>query len=727
MPLRTAPKRLALAAAALLLSLSTGLAQAPSVPDLPVLLSADQVTYDENLEIVTASGNVEIAQEERVLLADSISYNLRSEVVTASGNITLLEPTGEVLFAQYVELTDDLKEGVIKDFRVLLTDRSRLAAASGVRVGGNKSALRKAVYSPCELCEEDPTKAPLWQIKADRIVHDQDEKTITYRDATFELFGLPVAYTPYFEHPDPTVKRKSGFLSPTIGGSDALGTTVQIPYFWAISPDSDLTFEPIFTTEQSVVAVGQYRQLLRDGWLDIGGSATIADRQRGDGTVDDNDFRGHIDSEGRFDINETWRWGFDLNRATDDTYLRLYNFSSERTLTSRAFTEGFRGRNYLGVNNYLYQGLRDIDDDDQAPLVLPMLDFNFVSEPGAAGGLYTFDVNMLALHRGEGRESRRLSVKGGWELPYTSSIGDVYLLRASIQGDGYWVENFDPKRQTTVDPGATGDNFLTGRVFPQLSLQWRYPWVSNFAGWTQMLEPVVQGVAAPTGAINPGEIPNEDSQDFEFDDTNLLSLNRFPGTDRIDPGTRVDYGLKWNVVTPNGLTSSAFVGQSYRLKEEENFVSGSGLEDNFSDYVGRVALRPSKYLDLSYRFRINREDLDRQRDELDVLIGPPALNLRLNYLDTGLVPGDEEISGREELTLQISSKLSEYWSAFVAHRRNLVTDASLSTEAGISYQDECFLIDVIAQRSFFSDREIEPEDSLFLRIGLKHLGQFGTS
>ena len=695
--------------------------------EIPALLSADSVTYDENLEVVTASGNVEIAQGERVLLADSVSYNLKTDVVTASGNISLLEPTGEVLFADYVELADDLREGLVKNFRALLTDRSRLAAADAVRTNGNRTVMRKAVYSPCSLCEEDPSKAPLWQIKADRVIHDQEDQTITYRDASLEVFGLPVAYTPYFEHPDPTVKRKSGFLAPTVGSDGNLGLTAQVPYFWAISPDRDITFEPIFTTEQSVVLAGQYRQLLKDGMLDIAGSATIADRRDSEDDVDENVLRGHIDAEGRFDINDTWRWGFDLNRSTDDTYLRLYNFSGKRSLTSNAYVEGFRGRNYMAVNNYLYQGLRQSDDQSTTPIIIPQLDYNFISEPGVAGGIYTLDVGVLALHREEGRESRRASAVAGWELPFTSPIGDVYRLRASLQADGYWVEDFDPNQQEVVRPGAAGDEHFTGRIFPQLSLLWRYPWVSNAGGWTQMVEPVVQAVAAPLYRMNPGEIPNEDSQDFEFDDTNLLSLNRFPGTDRVDPGPRVDYGLKWNVVTPAGMTSSAFVGQSYRLEEEENFKTGSGLEDQASDIVGRFDFRPSRYVDLQYRFRFDKDTFARRRSEVDALVGPPALNLRLNYLDLNLADAQGEFSQREELTLEVRSKLSEYWSVFLSHRRNLETDDSLSTEAGIGYQDECFLIDVIAQRNFFDDREIDPEDSIFLRIGLKHLGQFGTS
>ena len=697
----------------------------PTFEDLPALISADTVTYDETLGVVTASGNVEISQGERVLLADSVSYNLRNEVVSASGNVTLLEPTGDTLFADFVELTDDLREGFIKDIRVLLSDRSRLAAASAQRSGGNRSELRKAVFSPCDLCSEDPSKAPLWQIKADRVVHDQEDQTISYEDAWLEFFGVPVAYTPYFEHPDPTVERKSGFIAPTVGSSDTLGATAQVPYYWAISPDRDVTFAPIFTTKQNVVLAGQYRQLLKDGSLEIEGSGTIADRIDSGGGRDEDVVRGHVDSVGRFDINETWRWGFDLNRATDDTYLRLYNFDNERTLTTSAFVEGFRGRNYIAVNNFLFQGLREFDDDDEAPIIIPQLDYNFVSEPGNAGGFYTLDVNVLNLVRIEGRESHRLSVRGGWELPYTSPLGDVYKLSASVQGDGYLVEGFDPARPDDVNPTTSTDSRLTGRAFPQLALQWRYPWVSNRESFSQVIEPIVQGVVSPFDP-NPNEIPNEDSQDFEFDDTNLFSLNRFTGLDRVDPGPRVDYGLQWSLIGDLGQTS-AFVGQSYRLRKDDEFRPGSGLDDNFSDYVGRLQIQPDEYIDVLYRFRIDKDDLTTERNELDLSLGPPALRLQLGYLDFSPEADEDEFVGREELNLRLSSRLSEYWSAFAAHRRDLAAGASLSTQIGLTYADECFLIETVASRDFFSDREIEPEDSIFVRVVFKHLGQLGTS
>ncbi len=693
--------------------------------EIPALISADRITYDRNLGVVTASGNVEIAQSGRVLLADSISVNLKTNMVTASGNISLLEPSGDVIFADYVELTDDLQEGFIRDIRVLLADRSRLAAVSGLRTGGNKTVFSKAVFSPCELCREDPTKAPLWQLKALEVEHDQEDQMIRYRDAWLEFAGIPVFYTPYLEHPDPTVKRKSGLLAPTLGASDLLGTTYQQPYFWAIAEDKDATIAPFVTTKQGAGLSARYRQLFPKGQLDLQTSGTVGDRQDSDGNLEEDRFRGHVDGTARYDINRTWRAGLDVQRATDDTYLRVYNFSSARTLTSRAFAEGFDGRDYFSANSYLFQGLRATDDDAESPIILPMLDYNYMSDPGISGGKYSVDANLLALFRRDGRDSRRLSVGLGWELPYTSPMGDQYKLMARLQGDGYWVNGVNPNSDA-ADPTGRTKNALVGRLFPQLALQWRYPWVRHSGTMHQVIEPVVQAVLAPNGN-NPGEIPNEDSLDFEFDDTNLFSLNRFTGLDRVDPGSRVDYGLKWSVTGDEGGHSSIFLGQSYRLQDDDVFAPRSGLEDKFSDFVGRIEIQPINEVDLRYRFRVDEKDLQARRSEVDLRLGPPLLNLGVNYLFTDSAGRSDEFGDREELNWRLSSQLTRYWSAFGGQRLDLVAEETRQIRLGLTYQDECFLFRVVAQRNFFSDREIEPADSVFFNVVFKHLGGLSTS
>ena len=701
----------------------SGIAIAQAIDEnAPALISADEVTYDENLAVVSASGNVEVSQNGRVLLADTVTYNQRTEVVTASGNVTLMEPTGDILFADFVELTDNLREGFIRDIRVLMSDRSRLAALSGVRSGGRKTVFRKAVFSPCDLCRDDPSRAPLWQLKAIEVEHDQEEKVIKYRDAWLEMFGIPVLYTPYFEHPDPTVERKSGFLAPSIGASEILGTTYQHPYYWTIDSDKDFTFSPILTTKQGVVLAGEYRQLFPNGRLDLRASGTKADRETDEGVIETDRFRGHIDGTARADLTDTWRAGADVQLASDDTYLRIYNFSDDRTLTSRAYAEGFHGRNYAAINNYYFQGLRSTDVQSETPFILPMFDYNFVGEPGAGGGRFGFDGNFLVLTRDEGRDSRRISTVSSWELPFISPIGDIYTFSARVQADAYWVNGVELGSNEVNPTGPTVNDF-TGRVFPQASINWRYPWARSTGSIHQVVEPIAQVVLAPDSG-NPDEIPNEDSLDFEFDETNLFSLNRFPGRDRIDTGSRLDYGLKWSASGEEGGYVSAFAGQSFRFEDSTTLPRGSGVEEKLSDVVAQVQIAPTNQIDLTYRTRLDKENFTPRRNELDVNIGPPALRLNLNYFFIDSVLGQDEFGDREEVNWTLGSQVSRYWHVFGGQLIDLAQEELRRIQIGASYVDECFVIRTTVQRNFFSDREIEPEDVFFVSIAFKHLGGF---
>ncbi|MDP6183129.1 MAG: LPS assembly protein LptD, partial [Gammaproteobacteria bacterium] len=368
----------------------------------PAVIQADTVTHDQKLGNVVAKGNVEITQGDRILFADTVTYNQKTNSVTASGNIVLLEPNGDTMFADYVELSDDMRDGVIDQIRVLLADDSRFAAVRGRRKDGTKTTLTKAVYSPCKVCEDDPEKAPLWQLKASKIVHDKNVREIRYQHARLEMYGVPVAYTPFFSHPDPTVKRKSGFLTPSFGSSGNLGAFLQLPYFWAIDDSQDATFSPIYTRDEGVVFAGEYRRRFNAGEFEVSGSLTEADRNIGTDFVEDvrrNEIRGHLFSKGRYDIDQTWRTGFDIERATDRSYLRRFNFfgSQDNSLTSNASIEGFRGRNYAAANTYLYQDLRN-GVRPNTPLVAPILDFNHIGTPTPFGGRFDFDANYLSIY-----------------------------------------------------------------------------------------------------------------------------------------------------------------------------------------------------------------------------------------------------------------------------------------------------------------------------------------
>jgi LPS-assembly protein len=688
---------------------------------IPVLLIADEVTYDRDLGVVTARGHVEITRGDRIVHADTVSYNERAQTVTASGNVSLTDEHGNTVFADYAEITKDLKEAAIESIRLLLSDKSRLAAASGKRTGGNINEFNHAVYSPCQLCAEDPTRAPLWQIKAVKVTYNEAEHKVIYNDAWFELFGVPVLYTPYFEHPDGTVKRSSGLLTPQFGLSGKLGFHVQTPYFWAISPDKDLTIAPIFSTKEYPVLYGTYRQRVDNGLFRITASGTLLDENEPSVGLNQDDFRGHIDATGRFDIDDNWRWGFDIARATDKTYERLFDFSNDRTLTSRAFTEMFNGRNYASIQGYSFYGTRSTDVNDEAPIVAPLMDYSYVSEPVALSSYFTFDANAMVLSRIEGRDVQRVSLNGGWRMPYTSSWGDVTTISATMRADVYQFNDLDPNSD---DPNPTGptEHGVSGRLFPQLSVEWRYPFMRAHDGWQEVVEPIAAITAAPNKS-NFGDIPNEDSLDVEFDDTNLFNPDRFAGLDNVDTGQRATYGLRWSFVTDGGGSGSVFVGQSYQFNEDVNFAVGSGLENNLSDIVGSVQLSPIENFDMLYRFRYDTNSFNPRFNEILIGAGPSMLHLDLDYafLSSEADP-NADFGDRQEVVGKLSSQFTDYWSGFIAGRYDIEAGHVLAYGGGIEYEDECFDIRASLEREEFQDQEQDPDWKVLFRVGLKNLG-----
>ena len=710
-------------AAALVFVLSlAGLGAKPAAAqdlDGRVLFSADDISYDGETGLVNASGSVEVTAGERILMADRVTYDERTDTVTAQGNVSVLEPDGSVFFADRIELTDQLKNGFIDGFRALLSDNSRFAAARAQRTGGNRTEMERAVYSPCPICEDEPERPPLWRIRASKIVHDQEKQTIEYRNARLEFFGVPVAYTPFFSHPDPTVDRKSGFLVPTYRQTQQLGTTIEIPYFFNIAPNRDVTFQPLFTTREGIVADAEYRQRTEAGQYRLRGTATRVNERDDDNVkTGDKKVRSHIEGNGLFDIDDTWRWGFSGARSSDDTYLRRYRFSSADSLTTNVFVEGFSGRSYAAANFYTFQGLRIEDDPGQTPLILPSLDYNLVSEPGRFGQTYELDANLLSLSRSEGTDSRRISLRGAVSFPSTGPFGQIINLSAGLRVDGYWVSDVpDP-----ANPAASNRDGLTGRIVPQISLDWRWPLVRAENGARQVIEPVANFILSPFGG-NPNDIPNEDSINFQFDDTNVFASNRFPGLDRIEGGPRINYGLRYGLYGDNGGSVTALIGQSIRAHADDTFAARTGLETRRSDYVGRIDISPSPLFSWYQRFRLDRDDLALQRNEISFSSTAARFGADITYVRLSRELTADEITGREEINLRAHAQIAKNWLANARTRRDLGDDGgTINAGAGVVYEDICFNIALDFDRNFTRDRDVQPTSSVTFRIKLKHLG-----
>lgn len=705
-------------------------AQAPArPPQPPVLLTADTVTFDETQGLVTAAGNVELAQGPRQVRADKITYNQKTKVVTATGHIRLVEPSGDIVFADYAELTDDLKDVFIENIRVLMTDNGRMAGNEGERREGRITRMNRGVYSPCDLCREDPTKAPLWQIRAVRIVHDNQEKEVRYRDATMEIFGIPVAYTPYLSHPDPTVDRKSGFLTPSFGNSSELGAILKTRYYYDIAPNQDATVEVNGYSKQGLLLGGQYRKRFENGRLELEGSITRGEIPNGPaaGAPKDRRLRGYAAAKGLFDIDETWRAGFDLKRASDETFLRRYYDFREDVLPSRAFVEGFNGRNYAAINAYGFQDMR-YGNTVAEPVVLPAMRYNALGEPGSfLGGRWSLDSSVYSVLRPDdaGPNSRRIAVQPGWQRDIVSGLGFITTLSASTLVAGYTADRF-----SSANPTSRGNESVSRfRFFPQGQATIRYPFVRYGQSSQQLVEPVVQLTAAPKLSSNK-IFPNEDSQDIEFDEVNLLMPNRFTGIDRLDDGIRTTYGLRTAIYGYKEGAASLFLGQSRRLTNTNGFIVGSGLEDHVSDYVGRLDLQPADWLDINYGFRIDHDTLRPRRHSLNASAGVPEFRLTTAYTFVDQTTSRTAVvrDRVEQATFGFSSNFTKDWTISLAHVQAMEPQPGpRATLAVLSYADECLVFQTVARRDYTVSANGEKDgNSIFFRFVFKNVGEFRT-
>jgi LPS-assembly protein len=681
----------------------------PVALDRSIAFQADELTYDSRNKVTVATGNVEAVQAGRRLLADKVTYEELRDVVTAEGNVTLYEPSGEVVHAERMEVTGDLKNGVIEDVHAILADGARLSAKTGERKDGVLTTANDATYTPCFLCADDPSQAPLWQVRAAKVVHDKDKKIVEFSHSWLDISGVPVFYIPYFYQPDPTVKRKSGLLIPGFGVSSDLGFVAKIPYFAVLSDSQDATITPWITTNEGPVLQGEYRQALEHGTIDATGSMTYDSHQR---------FLGHINGEGRYDIDEDWRAGADVRRASGRTYLRRYGFNNDRTYTSRLFAEDFIGsKDYFVGRGLAFQNFDEDVKQKTVPYVAPWLDYYHASDLDQFGGRTDLHLDTVALTRQDGTDTRRLSARGNWQRPFVGPLGELITVSTAVWGDGYNVND-----QTTADRENSYSGF-SGRVFPQAGVNWRLPLIRDGETMQQVIEPIGEVILAPNYG-NPSRIPNEDSQDFELDDTNLFGFDRLPGLDVVDEGPRINYGLNWSMLGLVGMNASAFVGQSYQFYQDNTFGPGTGLQDNVSDIVSSFDLAPAPWLDLIYKNRLDHNSFNFRRNELTTRAGVDAVRVGATYVLYDGQP-QNDLPGRQEVQYNLDTKLTRFWRSRLFGITDVKADSQREIGLRLIYEDECLFFSTELARENFKDKDVEPSNVIFFRVGFKTLGDVG--
>lgn len=707
----------------LMLGATAVAAQEVKPSDLPVKFNSKSLSHDDEKQTVTAQGDVELVQGNQILRADKMVYHLDTDTVEAIGNVSLLDDEGNVSFAEYVSLNKSMKDGFVHSLLSLLADGSRFTASEARRENGTKMTLTDASYTPCKVCETDPK--PLWQIKADKVIHDETDHSVKYKNARLEFAGVPLAFAPIFSHADPSVKRKSGFLRPSYGYSSKQGAHAEAGYYFGdIRPDIDATLKVRPTSQAGVLVMGEVRKRFEHGRMQFDGSFANSDRHEEDGRIEEDRLRGHIFANGLYEIDEKWRAGFNIQRASDKEYLRLYDITHQDVLESRAFAERFSGRDYTNISAFNFQDVR-LGLRPEQPDILPSLEHRSLGEPGKLfGGRWTAGLSTLELRRsGTDQDVQRGSVDLGWERRDVSRAGFVTRVNLSGRGDFYAVQD---SNAAVLNP-ALDSSTQQGRGMAVASMDVSYPMVKRVDKAQLMIEPQVGLSASPQTDDTPLEIPNEDSIDIQLDTNNLFSGNRFPGIDRVEDGARVNYGIRAGLYGDNGRYGKIFLGQSYRLDDDVIFPVGSGLQDKASDVVGQINASVSKYLSGDYRFQMDNRSLVIHRHEFQAHVGNDMVSVNGKYIFIDPTAGTGFTESRQQALLDGVYYFRPNWWLNAGTLVDMGEEPGLRKAAlGVNYADECFSFSLQGARSLITEASGENGTVLMMRVGLKNLGEFSA-
>jgi LPS-assembly protein len=742
-----------------------------------MLVQAVEVDYDYNNSRVSAVGHVQMFYNGTTLEADKVIYDQKTKRLHAEGNVRMTDADGKITYANLLDLSDDYRDGFVDSLRVDTEDATRMAASRADRSSGNFTVFENGVYTACAPCKDNPKKPPLWQVKGARIIHDQTEKMLYFEDARLEFFGVPMAYLPYFSTPDPTVKRKTGFLMATPMQSSTFGYGVEIPFYWAIAPDHDATITPRIMSTQGVLMQGEFRQRLIDGSYQIRAYG-IDQLDPGEfaGQPGDRQFRGGVDTQGQFSLNDKWVWGWDGVALTDymflsdyrlaqykDPYASFINLPTEAI--SQLYLTGVGSRSFFDVRTIYY--LSFSGQQSQVPIVAPVLDYSNVLNHEILGGEFSYKTNFTSLTRQQAAFDpinntvgpdglspcapnsadtaartpancllrgipgtyTRLTGEADWRRSFTDSAGEIWTPFASVRADVIDASIYN-------QPGVS--NFLpTGetqalRVMPTVGLEYRYPFINVQPWGSTTIEPIAQVIIRPNESY-AGKLPNEDAQSMVFDASNLFSVDKFSGYDRVEGGGRANVGVQVTTQFDHGGSVKVLFGQSYQLFGLNSFAVAdatntgvdSGLATPISDYVGSISYSPNQTYTFTTRARFAEATGEVERFEAEGRANFNRWSISLMYGDYAPQPDLGYLIRREGLLGSGSLKVADNWVVTGAARWDLVANTINQYVVGAGYVDDCFVLAVNYVTSYSYATTTSPPilgHALMMQIGLRTLG-----
>ena len=734
-----------------------------------IVIDADQMRYDKEKKILNAEGNIAVKNELKKIQinSDKITYNKVQEKIVSSGNVLIefeknytlrtdeiiyLKNSDEILINYFSKIEDQfqnkieveklnysIKDKLFKGRKVKLSDFEKnfynfdtaiidfsknQIIADNVNIDFNKntfgnplndprlkgnyffsdkknSIIKKGVFTTCKKNDD----CPPWQIKAKEINHDKEKKIINYKHAWLEIYDKPIIYFPKFFHPDPSVKRQSGFLMPQMIDSSSLGISVKLPYYKVISDNKDFTFSPRIFSETEGLFQNEYRQVNKN-------SKHIADFSLKDknGSSKTHFFTNSIAKLNIdfFDVSEV---ELNLQATSDDNYLKTHNIKSKIN-TNQSLLKSFltfRGNSRdmdLETKVEAYEDLTEDKTSDKYEYIFPS---------------YSFSKRFTSNYNG----TYELISKGNYKNYDTNIFEKVLVNDLKFSSDPKitnlgFINNFNFLFKNVTSEGENSSNYKNkfnsenyGSVFYNLS----YPMKKEGNFFDSFL------TAKGSLMYSPNSNKDLKSLDRKIDINNIFTQNRLSLSDSVEGGESFTLGGEYNLKSKESGNDIVVAGLAtiIRNSEERNLPNKSTINNQVSDIVGSLIFEPNSNLKFDYNFSM---DNDLQSTNYNLLKSDISVNKFVTSFE--FLQEDDEIGNESYLSNETSYNFNSANTLKYRTRRNKKTDFTEFYNLIYEYKNDCLTASIQYNKDYYSDNDLKPTEELFFSISIIPLATLNT-
>ena len=689
-------------------------------------IQGENIFYDNKKGVIYSKSNTVITDiNGNQIYLDMFDYSTEKKMFFSQGNIEVLDnKTNRYLFSE-IYIDEKNKKIVGSDVKSFLNDNSfkddernepRFFANSAL-INKEEVSFQKGIFTSCK--DRGGEKCPPWSIQAEKISHNKAKKTVYYDNAVLKIYDFPIFYFPKFFHPGPTVKRQSGFLFPTIQDNSSVGFSSSIPYYWAISENKDMTFTPKIYTKENLLVLHEYRHAFKDSFLLVDSGYTSGYKKTDKFKKSDGS-RSHFFAKFNRDLSrEDFSSNLEINyqHVSNDTYLKVHDIKTEladkgKNIISKDLSYEFQNnKNYLGISAAMYENLTSNDSEKtRFEYSVPNILFERNLFTGDKVGVFDIRSNAF-VENYKVNQTKKFWVNDiNWQSnPFISFNGIQNKFKGLFKVVNYEAEgakkykteglnseiagviSYDAKLpMSKIDEARNKINFFT----PKFSFRYA-----------------------------PGHMRNIQDDNLKLSYSNAFSLNKNAEPDVIEEGESITTGFEISSnEIKNGMPAekkySLSLAQVHSFKENSSIPSRSSLDQKASDLVGESFIKLGENFNLTNEFSIdhNLNDINYNELEANLILGNTSFNL--NYLEESNHIGTSNyIKSGINLDFNNSGQIN------FNIKKNLETDSTEFYDLAYDYINDCLKAGLVFRREFYTDRDVEPSDSLMFRVTLFPFGE----